>query len=221
MAGSRVCVILRCRMGTDNLFWKRKKQLERKKAIRSERENILIVCEGEKTEPNYFKAFRVTSANVEIIGKGCNTKTLVQYAKKRNEEGKNNGEPYDQVWCVFDRDSFTKEQFNAAIHIAENAGFHVAYSNEAFELWYVLHFEYLVADVGREKYQNKLTKLLGQKYRKNDKVMYAALLTKQKKAIRNAEKLLSEYSSGQPADNNPSTTVYLLVKELNKFSMEE
>ena len=41
------------------------------------KKRILIVCEGEKTEPNYFEAFRVTSAVVKVIGLGQNTKRLV------------------------------------------------------------------------------------------------------------------------------------------------
>jgi len=43
-------------MGSDDLFRKRKAALERKVREREQR-RILIVCEGEKTEPNYFKSF--------------------------------------------------------------------------------------------------------------------------------------------------------------------
>lgn len=203
-------------MGTDNLYWKKKARLERKKAKRAERENILIVCEGEKTEPNYFKAFGVTSANTEELGKGFNTKSLVKDAKRRNEEAKINGEPFDQVWCVFDEDSL-KGQFNTAIQMAEKYGFRVAYSNESFELWYILHFEYFMAGLNRKSYQKKLKELLGEEYKKNDTSMYSRLLSRQEEAIRNAKKLLNQYSSTPPADNKPSTTVHLLVEELNKY----
>ena len=34
------------------------------------RDRILIVCEGEKTEPNYFQVFRVKTNVVELDGKG-------------------------------------------------------------------------------------------------------------------------------------------------------
>ena len=143
-------------------------RLERKKAKRAERENIFIACEGKETEPNYFRAFKVTSARIKAFGKGFNTKSLVKDTKKINEKARINGEPYDQVWCVFDRDSFTKEDFNSAIQMAREYEFHVAYSNEAFELWYILHFEYLVARVDRKAYRTKLTKFLDKKYKKND-----------------------------------------------------
>ncbi len=45
-------------LGTDDLFHKRKAKvtndLNRKQAIKRTYEKILIVCEGSKTEPNYF-----------------------------------------------------------------------------------------------------------------------------------------------------------------------
>jgi hypothetical protein len=64
-------------MGTDNLFHKRKarqaESLQRKKAKRDPYARILIVCEGKKTEPNYFKdlrkAFGLNPMNVVIADK--------------------------------------------------------------------------------------------------------------------------------------------------------
>jgi len=116
--------------------------LQRKRELRFGRENILIVCEGE-TEKIYFEAFPLMTANLKTISTGSNTKTLIKRAKRESEDSIKRDESYDQVWCVFDRDSFSKEQFNTAIQMAESRGFQVAWSNEAFELWYVLHFEYL------------------------------------------------------------------------------
>lgn len=46
-------------MGTDDLFHKRKQRratsLQRKKALKAPYDRVLIVCEGAKTEPNYFR----------------------------------------------------------------------------------------------------------------------------------------------------------------------
>ncbi len=47
--------------------------------------------------------------------------------------------------------------------------------------------------------------------------MYEKLLSKQATAIRNAKKLLSTYSSPNPEQDNPSTTVFILVEEPNKY----
>lgn len=63
-------------MGNENLFYKRKakneKDLARKRAKRSSYEKILIVCEGQKTEPNYFNElkdfYQLNTANVVVDG---------------------------------------------------------------------------------------------------------------------------------------------------------
>ena len=169
---------------------------------------FLIVCEGTKTEPNYFKRFRVPSADVR--GFGANPSNVVKYAEKLNRE-----EKYDQVWCVFDRDDFPANDFDNAIFKAESLGFHVAYSNEAFELWYILHFEFLNSAYSRHDYGGKLTTHLGHKYEKNSETIYEELFNLQSKAIKHAESLLRHCDPPNPGKDNPSTTVHLLVIELN------
>jgi hypothetical protein len=72
----------------------------RKVNTREVRQRFLIVCEGEKTEPNYFRSFRVPKDVIDIRGLGENPSKLVQRAKELNSQ-----EDYDQIWCVFDRDA--------------------------------------------------------------------------------------------------------------------
>ena len=186
----------------------------RKVDVREVKERFLIVCEGEKTEPNYFRSFRVSKkvAQVDIKGIGRSPSELVAKAKDLNDEG-----DYDQVWCVFDRDEWKANDFNSAMQSAASSGFKVAYSNEAFELWYVLHFEFLNTGVPRQDYAKKLSSLLGRKYQKNSEYIYEDLLKNQHIAIRNADKLLSQYQNHRPATDNPSTAVHLLVQALNKY----
>jgi len=108
---------------------------QRKVDTREVKQTFLIVCEGEKTEPNYFKSFRVPTVVIEVKGLGENPSRLVESAKKWQKE-----DDYDQVWCVFDRDSWPEQDFYNAIKNATEQGFGVAYSHECFELWYILHF---------------------------------------------------------------------------------
>ncbi len=63
----------------------------------------------------------------------------------------------------------------------------------------------------------KLNTLLGCKYEKNSDSIYDDLRDKQDTAIKNAENLIKQYQPHNPARDNPSTTVHLLVKELNRF----
>ena len=201
-------------MGSDNLHHKKRatKAYKRKESIRNMNDTFLIVCEGQKTEPLYFDSFKIKSANVKVIGMGANTISLVEETIKLKE-----GKDFNQVWCVFDRDSFKAGNFYTAIQLADKHGIEVAYSNEAFELWYLLHFHYLDTGIDRQQYKKKLDGLLGREYKKNDPNMYKLLQSKQKTVIANAKRLLGSYTSGNPEHNKPSTTVHLLVEELNKF----
>lgn len=181
-------------------------------------DTVLIVCEGKATEPNYFKKFPQADVKPFVVkGTGKNTLSLVQEAERLQGEGAQEGKRYNQVWCVFDMDSF-KAHFTNAIDSALSKNFNMAYSNEAFELWYLLHFAYHDAALSRTQYEEKLTECLGRKYKKNDKELYEALLDKQPKAMRNAEKLLNSYSKQNPELNNPCTTVHRLVQTLNDLA---
>ncbi|BAZ42965.1 abortive phage resistance protein [Calothrix sp. NIES-4101] len=184
----------------------------RKVNTREIRQRFLIICEGEKTEPNYFKSFRVPTVVIEVQGLGINPSKIVDQAIESQ-----NPEEYDQVWCVFDRDSWTEVDFHNAIKKAKDAGVQIAYSNESFELWYVLHFEFLNTGIPRSDYLKKLNQLLGYKYSKNSDSIYEELLERQSHALKNAENLLKQYKPCNPARDNPSTTVHLLVQELNRF----
>lgn len=187
---------------------------KRKVNTREIRQRFLIVCEGEKTEPSYFKRFRVPKnvVIVDVQGLGENPSRLVSSAEELASQ-----EDYDQVWCVFDRDDWSPQDFNRAIAKAKKLKYGVAYSNEAFELWYVLHFEFLNTGIPRKDYCKKLTTLMGKKYEKNSPTIYDDLVEHQSVAIKNAARLLSQYSPANPGKDNPSTTVHLLVQALTKF----
>ncbi|MBI4770740.1 MAG: RloB domain-containing protein, partial [Chloroflexi bacterium] len=149
---------------------------------------------------------------IDVYGLGDNTVGLVERALELRRD-----EDYDQVWCVFDRNSFPAERFNAALALAEKEGLRVAYSNEAFEIWYLLHFNYYDTAMSRNDYIKKLNEHLGHRYEKNSETIYGELGNRQPEAMRNARRLLEQYSPPRPVKDNPSTTVHLLVKQLNRF----
>lgn len=177
------------------------------------KERFLIICEGAKTEPNYFAGFRVPGRVLEIKGLGQNTLSLVDEAIRLRQE---EIQAYDQCWCVFDRDSFDADDFNSAIRKAQAAGFQVAYTNEAFELWYLLHFDDHRSALSRQQYGPILTQRLGHAYQKNSETLYRELEERQEQAIGQAAGLLAEYGPHSPQRDNPCTTVHLLVRELRK-----
>lgn len=177
------------------------------------RQRFLIVCEGEKTEPHYFEKFRVPSLVVNVEGLGMNTVSLVQQALVLRDIGK-----YDQTWCVFDKDDFPARNFNEAITLANRNRVKVAYSNQSFELWYVLHFCYMHTAINRTDYMKILDKELGHEYKKNSTTIFDELYQHQAIAIKNAKKLLGQYQPSRPSKDDPSTTVHKLVEQLLEFS---
>lgn len=190
----------------------------RNEGKRSVRKKVLIVCEGAKTEPLYFKGFRVAKDICDIQGLGANTLSLVKTA----ENLRNNGD-YSETWCVFDRDSFSKASVNNALSYAANAGIKCAFSNESFELWYVLHFCYLDTLISRHDYCKKLGELIGIEYKKNDPSIYKLLQPKQSDAIKYAKKLEKMFCKPGVSlcDAAPITTVYRLVERLNSLEKKK
>lgn len=204
--------------------------LKRQANKRQPRETFLIVCEGEKTEYYYFTCLRedLKSNNIKIKVKGEGQNTLSLVKKAINIKNNEKSASYDQVWCVFDKDNYTKKQFNQAEGLAQKENIKIAYSNEAFEIWYILHFQYLDTATPRDRYGSILTNqmrklgLVGEKekYEKNRENIYEKLKPYQPTAIINAEKLIKRRDElkQHPFDPHPSTTVHELVRELNKNS---
>lgn len=198
--------------------WEKSRSIKGKRI--SKKEKILIVCGGEETEPNYFRSFPVKKEIVEVNIKpeGKDPGTLLNIALDIINKAEKREESYNQCWIVFDKDDFTHNVVFETLRKAERHKIKTAYSIECFELWYLLHFNYINTGISRKDYINKLNKLLPEKYKKNSKIIYEQILDKQSEAIRNSKKLLSEYEDlYNPTGNNPSTTVYELVEELNRF----
>ncbi|MCL2764738.1 MAG: RloB family protein [Treponema sp.] len=202
-------------MGHDKSFQIKKMLIRREKTRKLRR--ILIVCEGEKTEPNYFKSFPTeleVCDYIDIRGKGYNTESLIEEAIRLEKNAIRNKERYIETWCVFDKDDFSIEQFENAIRLAEQNKIKCAYSIEAFEIWYMLHFNYYDTGMSRTQYKEKLSELLKKPYLKNDPNIYKLLFSKQNKAIKNAKKLYNRQRQLPMKDRNPVTTVFLLVEKL-------
>lgn len=203
--------------------------LERQEPTLREKPTILIVCEGENTEPSYFNQFRLSSATVKSIGEGYNTISLVNRAIQIAKQS-----AYDQVWCVFDKDDFPDVDFNNAISLAAANNFGVAYSNQAFEYWIILHLEdHQGGGMQREDYDDKINKLLtpfrlsydGKRSKTITDAIFDLLdgtdesTQKERKllAIQRAKRNLIQHVPNNPAKAESTTTVFKLVEELLKY----
>lgn len=218
----------------DNVLKKRFAKKASKKKSRELVAYFLIVCEGEKTEPNYFKSFPKKNGKIvydlKFDGGGISTLKVVEKAIELRDSSK---QKYDRVWAVFDRDSFKASSFNSAILKAKANNIECAWSNQAFELWYLLHFHNRITAMHRDEYKKAIENSINQqfktnpfKYKKNSLNMYSILQKhgNQEQAIKWAKQLNSSFDGEKYSDFNPSTQVYKLVEELTgkskKFTKE-
>lgn len=187
-----------------------------------ERRKVLICCEDTKSSRFYFKSFPIDRerCEVSVLGTGMNTDSLVEEAMRRVKQATGIGTRYSEVWCVFDRDSFPDQNYIRAFQLATQAGIKIAWANEAFELWYILHFDYLDTGLSRNVYKQKL-KERGLEYDKADEGIYEKLKERQEAAIRNAQRLEAYWNKNRnrfPERENPSTSVHKLVSFLNELA---
>ena len=200
---------------------------KRKVATRDKIVRFLIVCEGERTEPNYFKELvrdRYSEVRSEdIVGEGRSTCALVKRAEEIREKLERQRQlRFDRVWVVFDKDDFN--DFNEAIVLAERKGYKAAWSNEAFELWYLLHFIDLDSAISRADYikklENEIRRCDGHEnfcYKKNDSGIYRMLqnIGNETQAKLRAARLRSIFGNAHDfKSHKPCTCVDILVEEL-------
>lgn len=159
-------------MARDNSPWERqRKQLERKLNRRASYDRILIVSEGSKTEPNYFReiraAHRLQTANVEVQPSALGTSSIhvVKYARELFEKGDRHKHiqprAFEQVYAVFDRDDHASyfDALNLAASLDGNLRndnkqpviFKAIASVPSFELWLLLHYEDIQAPLHRDE----------------------------------------------------------------------
>jgi len=220
-------------MGSDNLFHKRKarkaKSLRRFKAKRAPYDLVLIVCEGGKTEPNYLQelrdAFRLNTANIEIVGEGCGTapRDVVSFAIDKYKQEKE----YDRVYCVFDKDRHPtySEALDRVLNTKLRRG-HRIYaitSVPCFEIWLLLHFRYTTRGFGVRGADTSICgeviELLQRDlpgYRKGMGGLFRRLQDRLDQAIQNAGQLKAHNVSA--GTDNPSTEVHTLVEYLRNLN---
>ena len=195
-------------------------QLRRKGPKREPYDRVLIVCEGSKTEPSYFRSlmdrYRLSTANVVITGSGSDPRSLVNTAKKLQDIEKRQGDQYNAVYCVFDRDQHA--HFNTASNEALSAKLKLARSWPCFEFWLLLHFVYHRRPYASSGNRSAADNCVGDlqehllNYTKGNAGVFEALEGRMETAKFNAGRALLDVKVTGRC--NPSTEVHCLVAYL-------
>jgi hypothetical protein len=199
--------------------WHIRDKRKRSKQIFSPRKRYLICTEG-KSEAIYFAHYKSSTGPVVIpLDKSDHKLSLVKKViEERNSriQAGEFDEEIDEAWVVLDRDAnpsnrLDKSHFNQALNLAERNGVFAAYSNDAFELWFILHYQDLWANTHRDHLFKMLSRHRGKKYEKTED-LYGEIKPFRPKAMQRAASLLQPKHC--PESSNPSTTVHHLVAKL-------
>ncbi len=205
----------------------KEKMQKKKKEINDELPHYTyIVSEGTKTEPYYFESIAQkinekyrefsTGRFIFVEGTGRNTKGLLEYARKTVDKKFPQAEV---VWLVYDKDDFPLDNFDNTQYSAEEKTdvreYRAAWSNECIELWFLLHFQELSVNVGRERYRELLKGYCG--YEKNMKNIFEILQPSINVAAVRAKRQYESYGDIAPSQKCPATRVYQLIEELQKY----
>lgn len=197
----------------------------RKGPTREPYDVVLIVCEGEKTEPEYFeglkKACRLSGANIKVVpGDGNDPVSIVKHALGESRKGS-----YDRLFCVFDRDGHVNYQ--EALDLVANSSLGKRGKLEAiaslpcFELWVLLHFVYSAAPfmkTGNKSACDKVIDVLHEhlpQYQKAMRGVFEQLEPHTTRAVTHAERLAQH--NVDTASENPATRVHELVRYLREL----
>ncbi len=182
---------------------------------------VVIVCEGQETEPNYFHAlrqkYRLSNLNVKVVPDQGAPISVVNCAieKKKVDDS------IDEVWCVFDTENPNENpSLQVAIEKARKAKINVAISNPAFEYWYFIHFDQSSRPFANGQEMKRALKVHIPGYGENANV-FPKLDGLTQTALNNADMLRRRSPESWDIFPNPSTGVDILVAEIIKMASQK
>ena len=183
---------------------------------------------GKRLNPTIFneciQRYKLNTANVEVDGTcGSSPKSVYERAVELWDAELNRGDPYDRVYCVFDRD--THETYNETVaRISEmnpKDTFYAAVSVPCFEYWLLLHFRYTTrpyAATGKLSAGGEVLrelKAVMPEYEKGNNDTFFSLHRDIGFAKANAARSLN-YANNNHTDN-PSTRIHELIDYLQNL----
>lgn len=202
---------------------RRLSKLSRRPGTRTPAARIVIVTEGQRTEPEYLKNFAIihSAKTVEVIpiGIGGEPKAVVRRAiDELRRANKDSLGRRDSVWAVFDRDEHPR--FYEAKDLASAHGVRLALSNPCFELWGIFHYRDWDASVDRHECQRILEEYCSTYSASGSKLFIdqEAIRKNHPSAVeRGKRSLIRRREEGNP-EGNPSTAMHLLTKHIEQAS---
>lgn len=194
------------------------------------KQRILVVCDADQTEPNYFNGLKRHEAVharfvVDVKKKpNCRPDELVDFARKLQVQAQEKGGAYDYDWVFLVFDAETRD-YHGCLRQARDKALRklgnkssVIISNPCFEIWLLAHFERTARPFhNADEVIRTLTvpwqRAFEKPYTKTDKDVFTRLESQVETALRNAQSAREEdyQDIADILDCNSATEVYRLV----------
>ncbi len=224
-------------MGSDDLFHKKRERSvndfgrskkTRLKHLKQPQPRILIVCEDSKSSAFYLEELAKKDLNLDAVtveGRRCGSapSSVLKFAQEQYANSVIDRNPYDRVYCVFDRDQHpcfdTTLQVIATLK-PKNTFFAIT-TTPCFEFWLLLHFDYYgkaYQVTGNKSPCDNAHSDLKERwadYAKSERGVYASTKDKLATAIANARKLAID--NAKTNSINPRTNMHELIEYLQSI----
>lgn len=193
--------------------------------------DVLIITEGEKTEPSYFNDVKNYIKTTGVVGKKITRllqitdngrKTSPRKIFEAAKKEQNGGIPY--VFIVIDDDDRKESlevlqecRYPQTTDEVSKDKINCIYSNPCFEYWALLHFK----NSDKVYASSELSEILSEcmpSYNKRNKVFtYNVMQKTEDSAAKNAAKIRQNHQSTGKVWERPSTNVDVLLAFIRKY----
>ena len=174
---------------------------------------LLFVMGDGESERSYFDRLNQMVKTVRIrpydLGES-GWKNIIKKCDGRVKAGEVDIKHGDRLAIITDEDGrYDASSLSAFQKECDRKGYDLFLSNVSFEVWLLMHYERPVSVRSQDDLEERLSHLLGRKYRKSQGIPFDIDMLK--RAIENAGISLSERDNLKCLGKNPSTTVHFLV----------
>jgi len=188
---------------------------------------IVITCEGENPEIEYFetlgKSYRNTRIQVktlkrEEVSHSAPKHVIGELDKYKKENKKKKG---DEYWLVIDFDRWGTEKLSQIARLCNQKQYNLAVSNPLIELWLLLHLRNISTDEQnkitslqkdkKQYFKKEIKKILGKSNNGNNTI--EVFIPGVKNAIKRAQAMDQNYAT-KPWPTSLGSRVYLIAQKI-------
>ena len=168
-----------------------------------------------KSEEVYFNRIARMTDRYSIHTKVSKDKGCADIVRNCAKEASRIGLEDDDIRvAVFDSDAPSKEDIEEAVRIAKEKNVVIMTSNLSFEVWLLMHLEDVSHVYTQADYEDRLSQLLGRKYRKSQGLREMISLDSVESAVARGRRSLIDPSPIECKSRLNTSTLWSLLADL-------